>query len=179
VIAAAERLGIDRAAVADALATFKSVKRRMQVRGEANGITVIDDFAHHPTAIRETLRAIKQRYLDRRILAVFEPRSWTTRKRIFQKDYPLAFAPADYVVIAPIFESFRLAAEDQLSVPDVIADLKQQGKQAFSIAGADAIIDQIAPELRSGDVVVVMSNGGFEGIHEKLLAAIESGSSGR
>lgn len=172
VIAAAERLGIDRAAVADALATFKSVKRRMQVRGEARGITVIDDFAHHPTAIRETLRAIKQRYLDRRILAIFEPRSWTTRKRIFQKDYPVAFAPADYVVIAPIFESFRLAAEDQLSVPAVIADLRQQGKQAFSIEGADAIIEHIAPELRAGDVVVVMSNGGFGGIHEKLLEVI-------
>ncbi|MFN0084601.1 MAG: UDP-N-acetylmuramate:L-alanyl-gamma-D-glutamyl-meso-diaminopimelate ligase [Blastocatellia bacterium] len=173
VIAAAERLGIDRAAVADALATFKSVKRRMQVRGEAGGVIVIDDFAHHPTAIRETLRAIRQRYPDRRLLAVFEPRSWTTRKKIFQKDYPAAFAPADYVVIAPIFESHRLAADDQLSVPDVIADLKQQGKQAFSIEGADAIVERIAPDLRPGDVVVIMSNGSFGGIHEKLLAAIE------
>ncbi len=172
VIAAAERLGIDRAATADALATFKSVKRRMQVRGEANGITVIDDFAHHPTAIRETLRAIRQRYPERRLLAVFEPRSWTTRKKIFQKDYPQAFAPADFVIIAPIFESFRLAADDQLSVPDVIADLRMQGKQAFSIEGADAIVAHLSPHLRPGDVVVVMSNGGFGGIHEKLLAAI-------
>jgi UDP-N-acetylmuramate: L-alanyl-gamma-D-glutamyl-meso-diaminopimelate ligase len=174
-IAAAEVLGIERAAVADALATFKSVKRRMQVRGEADGITVIDDFAHHPTAIRETLRAIKQRYRDRRIVAIFEPRSWTTRKKIFQKDYPIAFAPAEYVVIAPIFESFRLASEEQLSVDEVIADLNAQGKQAFSIEGADAIVTHVAPELRAGDVVVVMSNGGFGGIHQKLLEAIEAG----
>jgi UDP-N-acetylmuramate: L-alanyl-gamma-D-glutamyl-meso-diaminopimelate ligase len=173
-IAAAEVLGLERDAVADALATFKSVKRRMQVRGETGGITIIDDFAHHPTAIRETLRAVKQRYRDRRIVAIFEPRSWTTRKKIFQKDYPAAFAPADYIVIAPIFESFRLAGDDQLSVNDVIADLSAQGKQAFSIEGADAIVAHVAPELRAGDVVVVMSNGGFDGIHEKLLAVFNT-----
>ncbi len=173
-IAAAEVLGLDRAAVADALATFKSVKRRMQVRGVVDGITVIDDFAHHPTAIRETLRGAKQKYPERRLVAIFEPRSWTTRKKIFQKDYPVSFAPADYVVIAPIFESHRLAADDQLSVDVLIADLKAQGKQAFSIEGADAIVEHIAPQLRAGDVVVVMSNGGFDGIHEKLIAAVES-----
>jgi UDP-N-acetylmuramate: L-alanyl-gamma-D-glutamyl-meso-diaminopimelate ligase len=177
-IAAAEVLGIERKAVAEALATFKSVKRRMQVSGEINGVTVIDDFAHHPTAIRETLRATKQKYPERRIVAVFEPRSWTTRKKIFQKDYPPAFAPADYVVIAPIFESFRLAADDQLSIDDVIAELKAQGKQAFSIEGADEIVARVAPDLRAGDVVVVMSNGGFGGIHQKLLNAIEGKENG-
>jgi UDP-N-acetylmuramate: L-alanyl-gamma-D-glutamyl-meso-diaminopimelate ligase len=169
-IAAADALGLDRRLVAEALATFKSVKRRMQARGVAGGVTVIDDFAHHPTAIRETLRGMKQRYPERRIVAVFEPRSWTTRKKVFQKDYPVAFAAADYVVIAPIFESFRLAADDQLSVDELIADLKAQGKQAFSIEGADAIVEHITPDLRAGDVVVIMSNGGFGGIHEKLNA---------
>jgi UDP-N-acetylmuramate: L-alanyl-gamma-D-glutamyl-meso-diaminopimelate ligase len=173
VIAAAEVLGIDRKAVLDAMATFKSVKRRMQVRGALAGITVIDDFAHHPTAIRETLRAAKQKYPKRRIVAVFEPRSWTTRKKVFQKDYPTAFAAADYVVIAPIFESFRLAADDQLSIEEVIADLKANGKAAFSIEGADAIVQHLAPELLSGDVVVIMSNGGFGGIHQKLLNVLE------
>jgi UDP-N-acetylmuramate: L-alanyl-gamma-D-glutamyl-meso-diaminopimelate ligase len=173
-IAAADVLGIEPKAIAEALATFKSVKRRMEVRGVIDDITVIDDFAHHPTAIRETLRAVKQRYPDRRLLAVFEPRSWTTRKRIFQKDYPLAFAPADHVVIAPIFESFRLATDDQLSLDELIADLNSQGKQAFSIEGADAIVAHLAPQLRGGDVVVVMSNGGFGGIHQKLLDAIET-----
>jgi UDP-N-acetylmuramate: L-alanyl-gamma-D-glutamyl-meso-diaminopimelate ligase len=146
----------------------------MQVRGCVKEITVIDDFAHHPTAIRETLRATKQKYPERRIVAVFEPRSWTTRKKIFQKDYPPAFAPAAYVVIAPIYESFRLAADDQLSIDEVIAELKAQGKQAFSIEGADEIVAHVAPDLRAGDVVVVMSNGGFGGIHQKLLGAIES-----
>jgi UDP-N-acetylmuramate: L-alanyl-gamma-D-glutamyl-meso-diaminopimelate ligase len=174
VIAAAEVLGIERKAVLDGIATFKSVKRRMQVRGEVGGITVIDDFAHHPTAIRETLRAAKQKYPKRRIVAIFEPRSWTTRKKVFQKDYPLAFAAADYVIIAPIFESFRLAADDQLSIEDVIADLRAHGKQAFSIEGADTIVDHLAPELLTGDVVVIMSNGAFGGIHQKLLNVLES-----
>jgi UDP-N-acetylmuramate: L-alanyl-gamma-D-glutamyl-meso-diaminopimelate ligase len=171
-IAAAEALGIDRRLVAEALATFKSVKRRMQVRGVASGVTVIDDFAHHPTAIRETLRAIKQRYPEHRVVAVFEPRSWTTRKKVFQKDYPASFAAADYVVIAPLFESFRLAADDQLSIEEVISDLQAAGKQAFSIEGADAIVDHVAPDLRAGDVVVIMSNGGFGGIHQKMLDAL-------
>jgi UDP-N-acetylmuramate: L-alanyl-gamma-D-glutamyl-meso-diaminopimelate ligase len=178
VIAAAESLGIDRQLTLEALATFKSVKRRMQVRGIVNDITVIDDFAHHPTAIKETLDAVKQKYPQRRIVAVFEPRSWTTRKKIFQDEYPKAFASADYVILAPIFEAHRLAADDQLSVPQVIDDIKAQGKFAYEIGGADsnasadAIVTHLAPELRNGDVVMIMSNGGFGGIHQKLLAAI-------
>jgi UDP-N-acetylmuramate: L-alanyl-gamma-D-glutamyl-meso-diaminopimelate ligase len=178
VIAAAESLGIDRKLTIEALATFKSVKRRMQVRGVVNGITVIDDFAHHPTAIKETLEAAQQKYPHQRIIAVFEPRSWTTRKKIFQHEYPKSFAPADYVILAPLFESFRLAADDQLSVPQVIEDLKARGKTAFEIGGvdsnasADAIVAHLAPELRAGDVVMIMSNGGFGGIHQKLLNAI-------
>lgn len=173
-IAAAETLGIERRLVIEALATFKSVKRRMQVRGVVNGVTVIDDFAHHPTAIRETLLGTQQKYPGRRIVAVFEPRSWTTRKKIFQKVYPQSFAPADYVVIAPLFEAFRVAAEEQLSVEELISDLRAAGKQAFSIEGADAIVRHLAPELRPDDVVVVMSNGGFGGIHQKLLDALET-----
>ncbi len=173
VIAAAETLGIEINPVIEALATFKSVKRRMQVRGVVNDITVIDDFAHHPTAIRETLRAAKQKYPDRRIVAVFEPRSWTTRKKIFQKDYPTAFAAADYVIITPIYESFRLAADDRLSVDEVISDLKGQGKDAFSIEGPERILEHLTPDLRGGDVVVIMSNGAFGGIHQKLLDALE------
>ncbi len=175
VIATAETLGIDRKLTVESLATFKSVKRRMQVRGVVNGITVIDDFAHHPTAIKETLEGVKQKYPQRRIVAVFEPRSWTTRKKIFQDEYPKSFAPADYVILAPLFEAHRLAADDQLSVPQVIAELKAQGKMAYEIGGADsnvsadAIVAHLVPELRDGDVVMIMSNGGFGGIHIKLL----------
>ena len=179
VIATAESLGIDRKLTAEALATFKSVKRRMQVRGVVNGITVIDDFAHHPTAIRETLEAVQQKYPHQRIIAVFEPRSWTTRKKIFQDEYPKSFAPADYVILASLFEAHRLAADDQLSVPQVIEDLQARGKLAFEIGGADsnasadAIVQHLAPELRSGDVVMIMSNGGFGGIHQKLLDRLD------
>ncbi len=178
VIAAAESLGIDRQLVAEALATFKSVKRRMQVRGVVNNITVIDDFAHHPTAIKETLEAIKQKYPNNRLVAVFEPRSWTTRKKIFQDEYPKSFASADYIILAPIFEAHRLAADDQLSVPQVIEDLRAKGKIAYEIGGADsnasaeAIVTHLAHELREGDVVMIMSNGGFGGIHQKLLSAL-------
>lgn len=178
VIATAESLGLDRKLVAEALATFKSVKRRMQVRGVVNGITVIDDFAHHPTAIKETLEAVQQKYPHQRIIAVFEPRSWTTRKKIFQDEYPRSFAPADYVILTPIFEAHRLSSDDQLSVPQVIEDLKARGKIAFEIGGADAnasaaaIVRHLVPELRDGDVVMIMSNGGFGGIHQKLLSAI-------
>ena len=179
VIATAETLGIDCKLVVEAFATFKSVKRRMQVRGVVNGITVIDDFAHHPTAIKETLEGVKQKYPNRRIVAVFEPRSWTTRKKIFQDEYPKSFASADYVILAPIFESHRLAADDQLSVPQVIEDLKAQGKTAYEIGGtdsnasADAIVTHLAPELRDGDVVMIMSNGGFGSIHQKLLDRLD------
>jgi UDP-N-acetylmuramate: L-alanyl-gamma-D-glutamyl-meso-diaminopimelate ligase len=182
VIAASEVLGIERKAVSEALSTFKSVKRRMQIRGIVNQVTVIDDFAHHPTAIRETLLAVKQKYPDRRIVAIFEPRSWTTRKKIFQHDYPISFAPADYVVIAPIFESFRLAADDQLSVDEVLSDLAKQGKQAWSIEGADAIVEHLAPNLLPGDVVRLGRNRfsvvGFGGIHQKLLDALGGHQSG-
>jgi UDP-N-acetylmuramate: L-alanyl-gamma-D-glutamyl-meso-diaminopimelate ligase len=171
-VAAAASLDIEREAVREALATFKSVKRRLEVRGVVNRITVIDDFAHHPTAIRETLRAAKQKYPERRVIAVFEPRSWTTRKKIFQKDYPVAFSAADYVIFAPIFESFRLAADDQLSVDEVLEDLRAQGKPAFAIEGAEAIVEHLAPKLRPEDVVVIMSNGEFGGIHQKLLDAL-------
>ncbi len=177
-IVAAEWLGIDRKAVAEALATFKSVKRRMQVRGVVDGVTVIDDFAHHPTAVRETLQAVAQKYPQRRIVAIFEPRSWTSRKKVFQQQYAQAFSSASEVVIAPLFESFRLAADDQLSVEELVAALAAQGKVAASIEGAEAIVAYLAPRLRSGDVVVIMSNGGFGGIHQKMLEALESRSRG-
>jgi UDP-N-acetylmuramate: L-alanyl-gamma-D-glutamyl-meso-diaminopimelate ligase len=173
VIAAAEHLGIERAALAEALATFKSVKRRMQVRGEAGGVTVIDDFAHHPTAVRETLLALAQKY-PQRLVAVFEPRTWASRKRIFQDDYARAFGPAGCVVIAALYEAYRLKADEQMSIEQLVADVRAQGKAAWAIDGADAIVEHLKPLLREGDVVAVMSNGGFGGIHEKLLASLRA-----
>jgi UDP-N-acetylmuramate: L-alanyl-gamma-D-glutamyl-meso-diaminopimelate ligase len=172
-IAAAETLGISREAVSEALATFKSVKRRMEVRGIIDGITVIDDFAHHPTAVRETLAAAAQRYPGRRIVAVYEPRTWTARKKIFQAQYGEAFAPAEVVIIAGLFEAGRISSSEQLSIDELIATLVAQGKRALTMTDADEIVARLVPELRSGDIVAVMSNGGFGGIHEKMLSALK------
>lgn len=175
VVATATAWGADPEKIREGLATFKSVKRRMQVRGEINGITVIDDFAHHPTAVRETLDAISQKYAGRRVIAIFEPRSWSSRKKVFQHEYEQAFDAAHRVVLTPIFESFKLQADDQFSPQQVISVLREKGIPADVIDGADAIIEQIVPELREGDVVAIMSNGGFGGIHEKLLTRLKAG----
>jgi UDP-N-acetylmuramate: L-alanyl-gamma-D-glutamyl-meso-diaminopimelate ligase len=174
VIIAADAWGIERAAIRDALATFKSVKRRMQVRGTERGIIVIDDFAHHPTAVRETLRALRARYKDRRLVAVFEPRSWSSRLAVFQKDYVDALGIADYIVVASVYDRDRATEKGSvLDTTELVAECASRGTQpAFSIDGADEIVRHLSPELRSGDVVVIMSNGGFGGIHEKLLDAL-------
>ncbi|MBV9211514.1 MAG: UDP-N-acetylmuramate:L-alanyl-gamma-D-glutamyl-meso-diaminopimelate ligase [Acidobacteria bacterium] len=173
VIIAADAWGVEREAIADALASFKSVRRRAEVRGEAKGVTVIDDFAHHPTAVRETLQALRTKYAGRRLVAVFEPRSWSSRLAVFQDDYARAFAPADYVIIASVFDSSK--ATEKGSVLDthrLIEEIAAQGKPAFNLAGADEIVAHLAPQLHTGDIVAVMSNGGFGGIHEKLLNAL-------
>ena len=173
-IAAAEALGIKTDAIANGLGTFKSVKRRMQVRGIVNDITVIDDFAHHPTAVKETLAAVAQRYPGRRIVAIYEPRTWTARKKVFQNEYANAFGPASLIVIAGLFESERVAANEQLSLTELLSDLTADGKKAVTMKDAGEIVSRISDDLRSGDVVVVMSNGGFGGIHEKLIDAIST-----
>jgi UDP-N-acetylmuramate: L-alanyl-gamma-D-glutamyl-meso-diaminopimelate ligase len=173
VIIAADAWGVEREAIQDALATFKSVRRRAEVRGEAKGVTVIDDFAHHPTAVRETLQALRTKYQGRRLIAVFEPRSWSSRLAVFQEDYAKAFAPADYVIIASVFDSSK--ATEKGSVLDthrLIEEIAAQNKPAFNLAGADEIVAHLAPQLQAGDIVAVMSNGGFGGIHEKLLNAL-------
>lgn len=175
VVATATAWGADPEKIREGLATFKSVKRRMQVRGEINGITVIDDFAHHPTAVRETLDAISQKHAGRRVIAIFEPRSWSSRKKVFQHEYEQAFDAAHRVVLTPIFESFKLQADDQFSPQQVISVLREKGIPADVIDGADAIIEKVVPELREGDVVAIMSNGGFGGIHEKLLTRLKAG----
>jgi UDP-N-acetylmuramate: L-alanyl-gamma-D-glutamyl-meso-diaminopimelate ligase len=134
---------------------------------------VIDDFAHHPTAVRETLRALRARYKDRRLIAVFEPRSWSSRLAVFQQDYAHAFAAADYVVIASVFDSQKVTEKGRaLDTAELIDAISQQGKPALALPDADHIIAHIVPELRSGDVVAIMSNGGFGGIHEKILTAL-------
>jgi UDP-N-acetylmuramate: L-alanyl-gamma-D-glutamyl-meso-diaminopimelate ligase len=173
VIVAADAWGVERKAIADALATFKSVRRRCEIRGEVNGVTVIDDFAHHPTAVRETLTALRLKYKDQRIVAVFEPRSRTSCHATFQNDYVGAFMPADYVIISRVFDAQRAAEMGGvLDIAKLIDDISAQNKPAFAITDVDEIVQSLSGELRSGDVVAIMSNGGFGGIHEKLLAAL-------
>jgi UDP-N-acetylmuramate: L-alanyl-gamma-D-glutamyl-meso-diaminopimelate ligase len=177
VIVAADAWGVERAAIADALASFQSVKRRLEVRGEAAGVTIIDDFAHHPTAVRETLKALREKYRGRRLIAVFEPRSFTSRVAVFQEDYVNALAQADYAIVAGVFNAKRKAAHaianfDLLDTAELCEQICERGTHAFNIASADEIISHLAPELRAGDVVAVMSNGGFDNIHEKLLTTL-------
>ncbi|HEX3250188.1 MAG TPA: UDP-N-acetylmuramate:L-alanyl-gamma-D-glutamyl-meso-diaminopimelate ligase [Pyrinomonadaceae bacterium] len=175
VIVAADAWGVSKDKIQDALASFKNVKRRAEVRGEERGVVVIDDFAHHPTAVRETLRALRARYNDRRLIAVFEPRSWSSRLAVFQDDYANAFTSADYVVIAAVFDSQKVTEKGRaLDTAALIDAISQQGKPALALPDADQIVAHIIPELRSGDVVAIMSNGGFGGIHEKILSALRS-----
>src|SRR6266536_2112730 len=150
-IVAADAWGIERKAIARALASFKSVRRRAEIRGEVNGITVIDDFAHHPTAVRETLNALRLKYKNRRIIAVFEPRSRTSCHATFQNDYVGAFGSADYVIISRVFDAQRAAEMGGvLDISKLIENIAVQGKPAFAITDVDEIVERLAPELRSG-----------------------------
>lgn len=159
-------------AVVEGVRTFKSVKRRLEVKAELSGITIIDDFAHHPTAIGETLKALRSRYNGRRLWAICEPRSNTLRRRIFEKELADSLALADEVVIASIFKPEAIAEDERLRVEAVVKGTKTLGKPARELADADAIVKEITPELRSGDVVAILSNGGFGNIYEKLPKAI-------
>jgi UDP-N-acetylmuramate: L-alanyl-gamma-D-glutamyl-meso-diaminopimelate ligase len=172
VIAAADAVKADRDGVREGLRTFASVKRRMEVRGEIRGVAVIDDFAHHPTAIRETIDAIRQKYKGRRIVAVFEPRSYTAQRREFQDDYVKAFRAADEIVFAALFRPDRYTKETALDLDRLVRDLASTGKGAKQLKDADAIVSDLAPRLKARDVVLIMSNGGFGGIHQKLLDAL-------
>jgi UDP-N-acetylmuramate: L-alanyl-gamma-D-glutamyl-meso-diaminopimelate ligase len=174
-IVAADAWGVESETIDEALRTFKSVRRRCEVRGEVNGVTVIDDFAHHPTAVKETLAALRTKYSDRRLIAVFEPRSRTSCHATFQQTYVEAFAPADYVIVSRVYDAQRAAEMGGvLDIEKLIEDIAAQNKPAFAITDVDEIVGSLQGELRSGDVVAVMSNGAFGGIHEKLLTALNA-----
>jgi UDP-N-acetylmuramate: L-alanyl-gamma-D-glutamyl-meso-diaminopimelate ligase len=166
--ALAANYGISKDAIAKALATFRSVKRRLEVKAEVNGITIIDDFAHHPTAIEQTIRALRARYPGRRLWVVLEPRSNTMRRNVLQDALARSLALADQVILAAIFKSEAIPEAQRLDVDRVVSDIQRHGKQARILADATAIVNAIAPELKSGDVVAILSNGGFGGIYEKL-----------
>src|SRR5579864_2567757 len=171
--ATAMHYGIDAPQIAEALRTFKSVKRRLEVKAAIDGITIIDDFAHHPTAIAATLKALRTRYPSARLWALFEPRSNTLRRKILQKELSASLSLADQVVIASIFKPEAVPENDRLNVGSVINAIKRNGSKARELADADAIVEAVVPELESGDVVAILSNGGFGGIYEKLPRRIE------
>jgi UDP-N-acetylmuramate: L-alanyl-gamma-D-glutamyl-meso-diaminopimelate ligase len=171
-IAVAHAVAIPAATIAEGLLRFKGVKRRLEVFGEAGGVTLYDDFAHHPTAIAETLAGLRAANPHRRIWAIFEPRSASSSRRIFQEDFARAFGPADEVIIAPVFRT-TLSEGERLSPQQLVSDLKSGGQRARYTASLDDIITTIAKERKEGDLIVFMSNGGFGGIHQKTLEALK------
>jgi len=160
--------GISKEEIAAALKTFKSVKRRLEVRAEVNGVTIIDDFAHHPTAIAGTLTALRSRYPGARLWAILEPRSNTMRRNVLQNDLAHSLAVADEIVVANVFKSDAIPEAERLDLAAVTAQIQKQGRRARIVPEVDGIVQLIAPELRFGDVVAILSNGGFGGIYEKL-----------
>ena len=171
-ISAARFYGVSLPKIRKALASFKGIARRQEVRGEAHGVKVIDDFGHHPTAIRETLRALRQRYAGSRIWALFEPRSNTTRRAVFQQELPDALKLADGVFISQVARLDQIPEKERLNPEAVVAAIAESGRPAFYEPDAAHIIARLVPLLKATDVVAVFSNGGFDGIHEKLLTAI-------
>ncbi len=169
--------GISTEQIAKALKSFRSVKRRLEVKAEVNGITIIDDFAHHPTAIAETIKALRARYPGRRLWAILEPRSNTLRRNVLQNDLAKSLAAADEIVVARVFRPEAIPESECLDLTAVIARINHAGKRARAIPDADAIVAQIGGELRPGDVVVILSNGGFGGIYEKLPRRLRSAAS--
>jgi UDP-N-acetylmuramate: L-alanyl-gamma-D-glutamyl-meso-diaminopimelate ligase len=166
--ALAASCGVPKDAIVKALATFRSVKRRLEVKAEVNGVTIIDDFAHHPTAIEQTIRALRARYSGRRLWVVLEPRSNTMRRNVLQQALARSLALADQVIVAAIFKSEAIPEKERLDLNRVVSEVQARGRQARILADADTIVSTMAPELRPGDVVAILSNGGFGGIYEKL-----------
>ena len=161
--------GIRRAPIEEALATFRSVKRRMDLKGEVEGVAVVDDFAHHPTAVKATIEAARLRWPGRRLWAILEPRSNSMRRRVFQDALPASLALSDKVLLGSVHRAGQLSGEQRLDPEAVAADLRQLGKDARVLPGTDAIADLLAAEAQPGDLLLVMSNGSFDGLCEKLL----------
>jgi UDP-N-acetylmuramate: L-alanyl-gamma-D-glutamyl-meso-diaminopimelate ligase len=168
-IAVAHGRGIATAALRKALATFRSVKRRMDVKGEQRGILVVDDFAHHPTAVRATIEAARSRWPKRRLWAILEPRSNSMRRKVFQESLPLSLALADRVILGGVFRSQQLGDENRLDPESVAESVRKLGKSARVFPSADAIAEHLSAEAQEGDILLVMSNGSFDGLCDKLM----------
>jgi UDP-N-acetylmuramate: L-alanyl-gamma-D-glutamyl-meso-diaminopimelate ligase len=174
VLAAAEAVGVEVNQAAGCLVGFTGVARRMQVRGVVDGVTVIDDFAHHPTKVRETVQAVRARYPRSHLIAVFEPRTNTSRRKFFQETYPASFAAADEAVLVPPYDAANIPEADRFDSAALVAALQQRGQQAVLHSTADAVVAALTGRLGEGAVVLIMSNGPFDNIHEKLLSALRA-----
>ena len=174
-IAVAHGRGISVDALREALATFRSVKRRMDVKGEHGGILVVDDFAHHPTAVRATIEAVRSRWPKRRLWAILEPRSNSMRRKVFQESLPKALALADRVVLGGVFRAQQLGDENRMNPETVAESVRELGREARAFTGSEAIADYLAAEAKPGDLLLIMSNGSFDGLCEKLLNRLDRG----
>jgi UDP-N-acetylmuramate: L-alanyl-gamma-D-glutamyl-meso-diaminopimelate ligase len=169
VIAAAKHCGLSNKQIQSAFDTFTGIKRRMEVRGIAGGVTVVDDFGHHPTAIRQTLRALRIKFPREKIWAIFEPRSNTTRRKIFQAELANSFADANTVIVSEVARLEQIAPDERLNPEKLMQDLEAAGKNAAYLPDVDSIVAHVAKNAQGGDIICVFSNGGFGGIHGKLL----------
>jgi UDP-N-acetylmuramate: L-alanyl-gamma-D-glutamyl-meso-diaminopimelate ligase len=176
VYAMGRAMGVERSKLLDGFATFHGVKRRQEFKGERRGIAVIDDFAHHPTAVRETIDAVRHAYPGRRIWAVFEPRSHTSRRKIFEHEFAQALALADRVVVADLYLPEKVPENERMSVGNVIDEINRLcgDERAVQIVEAGQIAAYVAKHAAAGDIILVMSNGAFGGVHEKILQTLAS-----
>ena len=173
VVAAGHEQGLSAGEITAGLNSFRGVARRLELRGEAGGVTVLDDFAHHPTAVAQTLAAVRRRFPDRRLLAVLEPRSWSLRRNVFQERLVSSFDDADEVVIAGVYRADDVPAGERLDVESLARRIAERGRPARHIPRVEEIAEAVLRSARPGGVIVVMSNGGFGGLHERLLASLE------
>jgi UDP-N-acetylmuramate: L-alanyl-gamma-D-glutamyl-meso-diaminopimelate ligase len=167
--------GLEKREIQKAFDTFEGVKRRMELRGEVNGVAVYDDFAHHPTAIASTLEGVRLTFPDKRIWGIFEPRSWSSRRNVFQKEFEKCFSAADLALIAPVFEPEKLSPEVRLDPKRLIANIQDNGTPAYYFETNDALVDFVASNAKRGDKVILMSNGSFDGVYEKILGRLQHG----
>ena len=172
VVGISKCLGFSENRIQIALESFDGVKRRQEILGEPKGILVIEDFAHHPTAVRETVKGIQKKYPGRKVFSIFEPRSATSRRKVFQQDYVQAFKGSHEVMLAKAFDQSKIDEENRFSTHELVTDLKTSGVQAEDFDGADQIVTALASRAKTGDVILIMSNGGFDGIYGKLMKAL-------
>ena len=167
-----ESLGRSSSEIASALDRFSGVKRRQEILGKPGGVTVIEDFAHHPTAVRETIRTVQEQFPGRTVFSIFEARSATSRRNVFQNEYADAFSRAQRVILPPVFNVSALPEDQRFSIDKFVSDVRARGVKIDVLDGVDAIVARVASEARPGDAVLVMSNGGFDGIYGKLMTAL-------